>query len=44
MEQSTQKNLSLNILDAWKKAKIEAGYNTCSDSDFAAHLLSLEYR
>ena len=36
--------LSLNMFDAWKNAKIEARYSTCSDSDFAAHLLSLEYR
>ena len=33
-----------NIFEAWKSSKIEAGYDKCSDSDFAAHLLSLEYR
>jgi hypothetical protein len=33
-----------NVFHAWRGAKIEAGYSACSDSDFAAHLLSLEYR
>ena len=33
-----------NIFEAWRNAKIEAGYSHCSDSEFAAHLLSLEYR
>ena len=33
-----------NIFHAWKGAKIEAGYSACSDSDFTAHLLSLEYK
>ena len=28
-----------NIFEAWKSSKIEAGYDKCSDSDFAAHLL-----
>ena len=37
--------LSLKMFDAWRDAKIEAGYSQiCSDSEFAAHLLSLEYR
>ena len=36
--------LSLTIFEAWRNAKSEAGYTKCSDSDFAAHLLSLEYR
>ena len=36
--------LRKNIFEAWKSSKIEAGYDRCSDSDFAAHLLSLEYR
>ena len=25
-----------NIFEAWENAKIEAGYERCSDSDFAA--------
>ena len=33
-----------NIFEAWKSSKSEAGYDKCSHSDFAAHLLSLEYR
>ena len=36
--------LSLSIFESWKDAKIVTGYGSCSDSDFAAHLLSLEYR
>ena len=32
------------IFDAWKEAKVNAGYGNSSDSDFAAHLLSFEYR
>ena len=32
-----------NIFDVWKGSKIEAGYDKCSDSNFAAHLLSLDY-
>lgn len=36
--------LSLKIFDTWKEAKIVAGYDHSSDSDFAAHLLSLEFR
>ena len=36
--------LSLTIFKSWKDAKNIAGYGLCSDSDFAAHLLSLEYR
>ena len=35
--------LSLSIFWAWREAKNEAGYQRCSDSDFASHLLSLEY-
>ena len=35
--------LNLNIFDSWKQAKIVAGYEKSSDSDFAAHLLSLEF-
>ena len=35
--------LSLKIFEAWRDAKTEAGYNLLSDSDFAAHLLPLEY-
>ena len=33
--------LVYNISEAWENAKIEAGYKCCSDSDFAAYLLSL---
>ena len=36
--------LSLTIFDLWKEAKVNAGYGNSSDNDFAAHLLSLEYR
>lgn len=36
--------LSLSVFQAWREAKNEAGYQKCSDSDFASHLLSLEYR
>lgn len=36
--------LSLTIFGAWKAAKAEAGYALSNDSEFAAHLLSLEYR
>ena len=36
--------LNVNIFNSWKEAKIEAGYSNSSDSDFAAHLLSLELR
>ena len=32
--------LIVNIFNSWKEAKIEAGYDNSSDSDFAAHLLS----
>ena len=28
----------------WLQAKFDAGYESFSDSDFATHLLSLEYR
>jgi uncharacterized protein YehS (DUF1456 family) len=34
----------MNIFKTWNDAKIEAGYQACSDDDFAAHLISLEYR
>ena len=30
-------------IKSWKDAKNEAGYGSSSDSEFAAHLLSLEY-
>ena len=36
--------LNVNIFNSWKEAKIEAGYSNSSNSDFAAHLLSLEFR
>ena len=36
--------LENNIFQYWLGAKFEAGYESYSDSDFAAHLLSLEYR
>ena len=36
--------LNVDIFNSWKEAKIEAGYSNSSDSDFAAHLLSLEFR
>ena len=36
--------LSAKIFDMWQEAKIRAGYEHSSDTDFAAHLLSLEFR
>lgn len=36
--------LSNTILQSWLAAKFSAGYGSCTDSDFAAHLFSLEYR
>jgi hypothetical protein len=36
--------LSLSIFSAWNAAKTEAGYALSNDSEFTAHLLSLEYR
>ena len=36
--------LEQRIFQAWLQANFDAGYEACSDSDFAAHLLSLEYR
>ena len=36
--------LNLNLFNSWKQAKIMAGYEKSSDSDVAAHLLSLEFR
>ena len=36
--------LENNIIQSWLGAKFEAGCESYSDSDFAAHLLSLEYR
>ncbi|XP_028403340.1 uncharacterized protein LOC114526045 isoform X2 [Dendronephthya gigantea] len=36
--------VSLTIFNSWKDAKSIAGYELRSDSEFAAHLLSLEYR
>ena len=35
--------LAIKIFETWKESKIVAGYGASSDSDFAAHLLSLEY-
>ena len=32
------------IFKLWLQAKFEAGYESFSDSDFATHLLCLEYR
>ena len=42
--QNKKKYLTIKIFDARKEAKIDAGYSRYSDSEFAAHLLSLEYR
>lgn len=36
--------LTSNIFKTWSNAKIMAGYEKSTDSDFAAHLLSLEFR
>ena len=36
--------LTQTIFQSWVEAKHLAGYRSCSNSDFAAHLLSLEYR
>ena len=36
--------LTQTIYETWKESKLAAGYASCSDSEFAAHLLSLEYR
>ena len=36
--------LTLTVFKTWKDAKAVAGYWSCSDSEFAAHLLSLEFR
>jgi hypothetical protein len=36
--------LSAKIFDTWQEAKITAGYEHSSHTDFAAHLLSLEFR
>ena len=33
-----------NILKSWLQAKFIAGYEACTDSAFAARLLSLEFR
>ena len=33
-----------NMFKSWKEAKVVAGYDKASDSDFATHLLSLEFR
>ena len=35
--------LTLTVFETWKDAKAVAGYGSCSDSEFAAHLLSLEF-
>lgn len=32
------------IFKLWLQAKFDAGYESFSDSDFATHLLSFEYR
>ena len=37
-------SLEKKIFQSWLQAKFLAGYENTSDSDFAAHLLSLEYR
>ena len=37
-------SLDLNVYKSWIQAKKSAGYTGCSDSAFALHLLSLEYR
>ena len=36
--------LNLNIFNTWSEAKKMAGYQKSTDSDFAVHLLSLEFR
>ena len=36
--------LSDKIFDTWQEAKIRAGYERSSDTDFSAHLLLLEFR
>ena len=36
--------LENKIFQSWLQAKLIAGYESCSDSAFAAHLLSLEFR
>ena len=36
--------LSNTIFRSWIEAKYSAGCGSCGDSDFVAHLLSLEYR
>ena len=36
--------LENNIFKSWLQAKFNAGYEACTDSAFAAHLLSLEFR
>ena len=43
---SRHKRISLtnSMFEVWKDYKIVAGYGACSDSAFAGHLLSLEYR
>ena len=42
----THKRICLKdrIFQSWLRVKFEAGYEACSDSEFAAHLLLLEYR
>ena len=42
--QHKQIYVTLTIFKSWKDAKNEAGYGSSTDSEFAAHLLSLEYR
>lgn len=36
--------LNIKIFETWTKAKTMAGYERSNDSEFAAHLLSLELR
>ena len=36
--------LEEKIFKSWLQAKYDVGYESSSDSDFAAHWLSLEYR
>ena len=35
--------LTVNIFKTWKEAKTMAGYKHSTDSEFVAHLLSLEF-
>ena len=42
--QHKQIYVTVTIFKSWKDAKNEAGYGSSTDSEFAAHLLSPEYR